>query len=1583
MKPFIIIIILNVLLKILNQDCQYDDYYRCDRNHESKEDWDKRCFQTPYIDGTHDPVYKSTYQYMHYLVGYAQQKYSEDKELCKITFYYKVNEKKVKLGIDHKILFYFGGIEQESNYFIITKENDTYPNGLSISARIVLINTNTTFASLILEEEYFIWNVPELYYDNEIIREKGQKGAIVELFGWPYQDIIEESDFLNLAGYLGVKITPPNEYVLTENWIENEGLNPWQYFYQPVSYKLKSRLGDKKDLKDLIYKCRYKGIRIYSQVVINQMTYQGNDIYKEHANNCGINENWPGKTASAGSPFFTLGGRLKGETGKNFYSEEIPIFEYPAVPYCGSDFHCKTNNDGSYYTRWVDGSLHDLDTSKEYVQQRIADFLTELISLGITGFSIYNGKFISNTDYAEIFEKLKNNLGNGEFPDDFIIIIELIFEYTNRQDLICNKDFEENFSTKFKDKLSEKLGNDNDVNKIKIQAEEYETNNPNCDGEWTIEPKRFVLSIENQNLQRDCTNNEDTNCIKNRITGTHYEAYTRMFNEANDYKIRKIFSSYSLPCDETGKVGGSGFPDGKSDSSDLTLCIKEGVGEKNCGEVERLNVPYVKAFKKLSTGYDSRYKDNWICSEYTRVHRRLEIVNAMREWMGLSQLTEEDYLNLLNERLPEISKITTTTPTTIPTTILTTIPTTILTTIPTTILTIIPTTITTTIPTTIPTTILTTIPTTIPTTISTTIPTTILVSSIVDNIFETIPTTIAEIINTSIPTSYITSTITNIINDECPEKCQSCNQESNNLNLCISCNTNRNYYPVFYNNDSQPYVECLSIDSSSSNLKKLFFNPITKTFNLCYETCKTCYKSGDPLFHNCITCDTDHMFRPDESSKDNCVTECKYYYYFNHIDQYKCTKYPQCPEDAKLLIKEKNKCVDDCIKDSIYKYQYNGNCLIECPEDTINDNYLCKIKDTEICSISLNNFNNINFGNVEESQTLIKSYTEEFSYTNNHISQYKNNEYNMIIYQNSDCISELSLTFAEIDFGNCYNKLKENYNIDNNLTIALVENYKNLYKNKPTISYGLYNPKTGEKLKALEICQNETIIINENLLSLLNENNTNYETMIDLINQNINIFDPEDDFYTDLCFYFISPIKKDIPLKDRLEAFYPNITLCDSGCKNIGVNFTTKSAICECKYNDILNNDISNNDLLGDSTSEILEIVENSNIEVLKCLFKAFKHFKKKYGGYIILSFTFLAIIFTIFFYCVQFNKIKLYIFELTKNYLNLLSQNTALLWPPKKKRKKGDDEDEKYSRKKKFARKTVPKHNIAFQSKNTIRLNEKLKIESEKSKNKYNNNDYQEFEKFKQNESNNNSTLTQNNEIFFNDYLSKSIDEMDFDAALKYDKRGFMESFYDLIMDKVMTINTFCSNEPLKPLFLKIVVYILYINLFFIVNGFFFSESYISQVYHLEKEDKFFTFVPRSISRFFYTIVVGEIVNFLIGCFFTEEKKIKRIFIREKENSSNVKYEIIELISKMKKRLIAFFIIIFIIFIFSFLYVICFNYVYHFTQIEWIKSSIFIFIIIELLIIILSLIITVLRFLSIKCKSERIFKLSNLINEI
>ena len=575
---------------------------------------------------------------------------------------------------------------------------------------------------------------------------------------------------------------------------------------------------------------------------------------------------------------------------------------------------------------------------------------------------------------------------------------------------------------------------------------------------------------------------------------------------------------------------------------------------------------------------------------------------------------------------------------------------------------------------------------------------------------------------------------------------------------------------------------------------------------------------------------------------------------------------------------------------------------------------------------------------------------------------------------------DLSLKVANVDFGECYNKIKDHYNIDEDLIIVLVENYKKLYKNKPTTSFSLFHPKTGEKLDGITICQNDVITVHENLYSLLNENDTNYESLIDLINQNINIFDPEDDFYTDLCFYFISPIKKDIPVRDRLEEFYPNISLCDAGCKTTGIDFTTKEALCDCNFKDILNNGIGNNELIGETTSEILEVINNSNIEVLKCLSKAFNYFDKNYGGFIVIALTIVSIIFTILFYKLRFFGIKIYIFEITKNYLSFLDQNSVgnrrLLSPPKKNE---NDEQEKKTENEESKNKFIRKNNhVYFYIRDTNRINKKLNEEIKKYVKNNNNRECQEFEKFKQEDASN-INLSNLNE-FFSVYLSKPIEEMDYFDALKYDKR---ESFYELLSEKLIIINTFSSSDPLRPVMVKVVILLLYIDLYFVINGLFFSEEYISEVYHLEKEDKFFSFVPRSIPRFIYTMFSSVIIIFLIECFFVEEKVIKRIFLREKDNITNLKIYILKTIKIIKKRLISFFVVVYIIFLFSFLYVISFNYVYHFTQKEWIISSIFIIIVLQILVLIVSLIATGLRFLSFRCKSERIYKLSNLINEV
>ena len=199
MNPFNFLLFY-LFLKNINTEDLYNNYYNCGQNNGA---WNDRCFQTPYRDGNIDPVYKTSYQDMHYLVGYTQLQYFDNNEKCKISIYTRVNTNKIFLGSTHKLLYKFGDSPyQTENFYTVTKENDGYPDGFPLSVKIVKTdNEENTVAYLELEEEYFIWNVPLVDHDNTTINNNGQKGAIVELFGWPYEDIIEESDFLNLAGY--------------------------------------------------------------------------------------------------------------------------------------------------------------------------------------------------------------------------------------------------------------------------------------------------------------------------------------------------------------------------------------------------------------------------------------------------------------------------------------------------------------------------------------------------------------------------------------------------------------------------------------------------------------------------------------------------------------------------------------------------------------------------------------------------------------------------------------------------------------------------------------------------------------------------------------------------------------------------------------------------------------------------------------------------------------------------------------------------------------------------------------------------------------------------------------------------------------------------------------------------------------------------------------------------------------------------------------------------------------------------------------------------------------------------------------
>ena len=180
----------------------------------------------------------------------------------------------------------------------------------------------------------------------------------------------------------------------------------------------------------------------------------------------------------------------------------------------------------------------------------------------------------------------------------------------------------------------------------------------------------------------------------------------------------------------------------------------------------------------------------------------------------------------------------------------------------------------------------------------------------------------------------------------------------------------------------------------------------------------------------------------------------------------------------------------------------------------------------------------------------------------------------------------------------------------------------------------------------------------------------------------------------------------------------------------------------------------------------------------------------------------------------------------------------------------------------------------------------------------------------------------------------------------------------------------------------MKIIVFILNMLLYFVVNGLLFSEEVITELYEIDdNEEKFFSYFLRSIERIIYSTLVSIVIGIITDFFFVDEGKLKGIYKREKLNPNNLKESVVKFINDISKRNIAFIIIASIIIIFSFFYLLCFNYVYPYSQIEWIKSSITIVIIMQFLSFFKCFCESGLRILSFKAGSEKLYKISKMID--
>ncbi|MFB6706337.1 carbohydrate-binding module family 20 domain-containing protein [Streptomyces sp. NPDC056333] len=193
----------------------------------------------------------------------------------------------------------------------------------------------------------------------------GTKDVTAVMFEWKFDSVAKAcTDTLGPAGYGYVQVSPPQEHIQGSQW--------WTS-YQPVSYKIAGRLGDRAAFAAMVGTCHSAGVKVVADSVINHM--------------------------SAGSGT---------GTGGSSYTK----YNYPGL-YSSSDMDDCTAQISNYQDRANVQNcelvgLADLDTGEDYVRGKIAGYLDDLRSLGVDGFRIDAAKHMPASDLANIKSRLSD-----------------------------------------------------------------------------------------------------------------------------------------------------------------------------------------------------------------------------------------------------------------------------------------------------------------------------------------------------------------------------------------------------------------------------------------------------------------------------------------------------------------------------------------------------------------------------------------------------------------------------------------------------------------------------------------------------------------------------------------------------------------------------------------------------------------------------------------------------------------------------------------------------------------------------------------------------------------------------------------------------------------------------------------------------------------------------------------------------------------------------------------------------------------------------------------------------------------------
>jgi len=549
-----------------------------------------------------------------------------------------------------------------------------------------------------------------------------------------------------------------------------------------------------------------------------------------------------------------------------------------------------------------------------------------------------------------------------------------------------------------------------------------------------------------------------------------------------------------------------------------------------------------------------------------------------------------------------------------------------------------------------------------------------------------------------------------------------------------------------------------------------------------------------------------------------------------------------------------------------------------------------------------------------------------------------------------------------IDIGECENILRTKYNIseDENLIIYKVdiktEDLSNTY-----VIYEIYDSFFNQL--NLSYCEDTTITINVPV-----QLNENLNSLVDSLSESgYDIFNEEDSFYNDICSTYTNQNGTDMLLSDRKTDIYTNIlnqTFCQTGCELETYNASTKRAKCNCNIEEETVTQVTA-DEDSFSKKEIVQsfydTLKNSNFQVLKCYKLIFdgKRIKNNYGEILMFCLLFMFIILWVIYSIKGQNNFDKIIYDIieTKNLFSDIKNKDNLLIYDQPSNTTNQDKDLKISSlesksKLNKVKNSPPKKRKKKSKKGKSKKNKKSSKKQKLSKNNLDNNnkiDETNLKGTSKNITNNiilnvtNEKLNQNG-LFksFYDYLNdEEKNNLEYEKAVIFDKRTYFQYYCSLLKKKQLILFTFLPANDYNLIYVKIALFIVSFSLYFTINGFFFTDETMHDIY---KDNGVFNILYQ-IPQILYSSIISSIINILLKQLSLSEKNILEIKKLENSNDINNNERIKKIKLYLKVKLILFFIFSFLLMLFFWYFISCFCSVYINTQTILIKDTLISFV--------------------------------------